>query len=151
MKMLKTMIMAASVALVAAPMAFPTAAAAQEFPFKAGDYTSVSGIVVKDGGWLAYAQHLRNSWVKNQEYAKSKGWNTDYKIYVNVDARAGEPDLYLTVTFTDMVSTVEGERRGKEIREWMSKSIADLEAESGDRAEYRTLSGTMLLQEWLVR
>lgn len=151
MKMFKTMMMAASVALVAAPMALPTAAAAQEFPLKAGDYTSVSGIYVKDGGTLAYAQHLANSWVKNQEYAKSKGWISDYKIYLNVDARAGEPTLYLTTTYSAIESNEEYERRGKELRAWASKSIAQLETESGDRAEFRTIMSSMMLQEYTVR
>lgn len=151
MKLIKTMMMAASVALVAAPMALPTAAAAQEFPLKAGDYTSMSGIYVKDGATLAYAQHLANVWVKNQEYAKSKGWITDYKIYVNVDAREGEPSLYLTTTYSTMVSAEEGERRGQEMREWAKKSISELEAESGNRAEFRTQLGSMLLQEWKPR
>lgn len=151
MKLIKSMMMAASVALVAAPMALPTAAAAQEFPLKAGDYTSVSGIYVKDGGYLAYAEHLAAIWVKNQEYAKSQGWISDYKILVNVDAREGEPNMYLTTTFSEWVSNEEGERRGAQMREWASKSIAELEAESGNRAEFRTLMGTMLLQEYKKR
>ena len=151
MKLIKTMMMAASVALVTTPMALPTAAAAQEFPLKAGDYTSVSSIYIKDGGALAYAEHLAASWVKNQEYAKSQGWITDYKIFVNVDAREGEPSMYLTVTFSEWVRNEEGERRGMQMREWARKSIAELEAESGDRAEFRTLMGSMLLQEYMVR
>lgn len=64
MKLIKTMMMAASVALIAAPMALPTAAAAQEFPLVGGQYSDITGITVKDGGGLAYASYLADQWVK---------------------------------------------------------------------------------------
>ena len=35
---------------------------------------TVTGIDVKDGGGLKYAQNLATEWVKNQEYAKAQGW-----------------------------------------------------------------------------
>lgn len=151
MKLMKHMMIVVGAAMVTAPVALPSAAAAQEFPLKAGDYTSISGILIKDGGGLAYAQHLAGIWSRSQEYAKAQGWISDYKIYMNVDAREGEPTLYLTTTYSSIESNEEYERRGQEMREWMSKSIEELEAESGNRAEYRTQLGSMLLQEFMPR
>ena len=151
MKLIKNMMMAASVALVSAPMALPTVAAAQEFPLKAGDYTSMSGIFVKDGGGLAYAKHLAGEWAKGQEFAKSKGWISDYKILINVDARDGEPNIYLMQTYSSIPTAAEGEARSKEWQAWSKKNDAQADAESADRAEFRTLRGTMMLQEYTVR
>lgn len=151
MKLMKNMMIAASAALVTVPMALPTAASAQEFPLKAGDYTSMSGIFVKDGGNMSYANHLAGQWAKSQEFAKSKGWISDYKIYINVDARDGEPNIYLTSTYSTIPSNAEYEKRNKEWEAWAKKTNTQMDAESGNRAEYRTLRGTMLLQEYTVR
>lgn len=137
--------------LMAAPLALPVAAAAQEFPLVAGDYTSLSGIFIEDGGTLAYAKHLAGDWAKEQEFAKSKGWISGYKIYINVDARDGEPNLYLTATYRDVPSGAESERRNKEWEAWSKKTDAQMDAESGNRAKFRKLRGTMMLQEYTIR
>lgn len=137
--------------LLAAPVALPKMAVAQEFPLVAGDYTSVSGVFVEDGGTLAYAKHLAGAWAKEQEFAKSRGWISDYKIYFNVDARDGEPNIYLTSTYRDIPNGADSERRNKEWAAWSKKSDAQMDAESGDRAKYRKLRGTMMLQEFTIR
>ncbi len=147
MKLIKTMMMAASVALVA----LPTIASAQDFPLVGGEYSDMTGITVKDGGGMAYATYLADQWVKNQEFAKSQGWISDYRIFRNVDARDGEPDLYLMVTYPSVPNAAENERRGKVYREWAKKTDAQLRQEAGNRAEFRTERGTMMLQEWSKR
>ncbi|PKP95384.1 MAG: hypothetical protein CVT75_02135 [Alphaproteobacteria bacterium HGW-Alphaproteobacteria-14] len=145
------MMMAASVALIAAPMALPTAAAAQEWPMVGGEYAEMTGIFVKDGGSLKYAQYLASEWVRNQEFAKSQGWITGYGMYGNVNPREGEPHIYLVVTFKSIPDAAEDERRSKAYDAWSKKTIAENEAAAGNRAEYRTVMGSMLLQEFKVR
>ena len=144
-------IMIAGTMLIAAPVALTAPAAAQQFPLVAGDYTSLSGIFIEDGGNLAYAKHLAGAWAKEQEYAKSKGWISDYKIYINVDARDGEPQVYLTATYRDIPNGAEIERRNREWEAWSKKTDAQMDAESGNRAKFRKLRGTMLLQEYTIR
>jgi hypothetical protein len=150
MKLIARMMMTGAV-LIAAPVAWSVPAAAQEFPLVAGDYTSVSGIFVEDGGTLAYARHLAGAWAKEQAFAKSKGWISDYKIYINVDARDGEPNVYLTTTYRDIPNGAESERRQKEWAGWSKKSDAQMDVESSDRAKFRKLRGTMMLQEYTIR
>lgn len=150
MKLGKTMMMAGAM-LIAAPVALPVAVAAQQFPLVAGDYTSLSGIFIEDGGNLAYAKHLAGAWAKEQEYAKSKGWISDYKIYYNVDARDGEPQIYLSSTYRDIPNGAEIEQRNREWEAWSKKTDAQLDAEAGDRAKFRKLRGTMMLQEYTIR
>lgn len=144
-------IMIASAMLCAAPVALSMPATAQEFPLVAGDYTSVSGIFVEDGGTLAYATHLAGAWAKEQAFAKSKGWISDYRIYINVDARDGEPNVYLTTTYRDIPNGAESEKRQKEWAAWSKKTDAQMDAESGDRTKFRKLRGTMMLQEYTIR
>ena len=134
-------------ALCAASMMFSTTVMAQEWPLTGGDYWTVTGIEVKDGGDLKYANWLASEWKKNAEFAKSKGWIKDYMLVGNVHPRQGEADIYLIRVFETMPSGPEGEERYAEYMEWQTKTEQQMEAESGNRAEYRTVLSTSLLQE----
>lgn len=150
LKLTKNAILAI-IMIAAAPVALPSAAMADDFPLAFGDYTSVSGIYVQDGGDVAYATFLAGEWSKQQEFAKSKGWITDYHIYANLSARNTEPNIYLTETFPRPLSGAEGEARSKEWQAFYKRSTATLDAESGARAKFRTLTGVTMLQELKVR
>lgn len=134
-------------ALCASSLMFSTAVMAQEWPLTGGDYWTVTGIEVKDGGDLKYANWLASEWKKNAEFAKSKGWIKDYMLVGNVHPRQGEADIYLIRVFETMPSGPEGEERYAEYMEWQTKTEQQMEAESGNRAEYRTILNTSLLQE----
>ncbi|MEO9634774.1 MAG: hypothetical protein ABJF89_13510 [Parasphingorhabdus sp.] len=151
MKMIKEMKMAAAAMVVTLPMALPAMVQAQEFPLVAGEYSNVSGIYIKDGGAFKYANHLASDWTKVQEFAKSKGWISDYKILINENQRDGEPTLYLMTTFASIPDAAESERRNKEYDAFMKSSAEQQITESGNRAEYRTVKSSMLLREYKPR
>ncbi|VAW03696.1 hypothetical protein MNBD_ALPHA04-2181 [hydrothermal vent metagenome] len=132
-------------------LAFAAPASAQEFPLVAGDYSEVGGIYVKDGGTFKYAKWLATEWTKSNEFAKSQGWISDYKIYINENPRDGEPHIYLMRTFSSMPDAAEGERRSKAYVAWAKKTAEQQISESGNRAEYRTVKSSMLLREYTVR
>ena len=123
-----------------------TAAFADEWPLKQGDYWEVTGIDIKDGGGWKYANWLATEWRKDLEFAKSKGWIKDYMIVANVHARVGEADLYLIRVREDVPSAEVGEERQKEYMEWQKMSIEEMVDESGNRAEYREVLSDSLLQ-----
>lgn len=148
MKLFRTVLAAATIAL-AVPAAAP--AFAQEFPLKPGEYVQMNGIYVKDGGDLKYAEWLATEWKRFQEYAKSQGWISDYGIYANVNRRDGEPNLYLVIQFTSLPDAAEQERRDKAFDAWTRTTVAEQVAASGNRAEYRTVMSSMLLQEYTPR
>jgi hypothetical protein len=137
---------------VFAASVFSTApAVADDWPLVAGDFWEVSGIHIKDGGGFAYATFLADQWRKNQEFAKSKGWIKNYMILSNAYPRKGEPDLYL-ITITDRLATgAEGEKRSDEYLAWSKTTIAQMQKESGNRAEFRELGSNSLLQELKFR
>jgi hypothetical protein len=139
---------AAGVTMMA--IATPTLAQ-EENPWKQGNYWDVSGIHIKDGGGLKYAQFLASSWVKNQEFAKSQGWISSYMVLSNEYPRQGEPDLYLITVFTSMASPDEQDKRTQAWREFNKKTMSQMQAESGARADYRTVGGQMLLRELVLR
>jgi len=136
------------VALLA--VATPTLAQ-EENPWKQGNYWNVSGIHVKDGSGLKYAQFLASNWVKNQEFAKSQGWISNYLVLSNPYPREGEPDLYLIQVFANMPSSDEADKRAQAFREFNKKTMAELQAESGARADYRTMGSQLLLRELVLR
>jgi opacity protein-like surface antigen len=141
---MKTLMLAATAALA---LTWAAPAAAQDFPLKSGNFWSVSEITIDDGHFGDYADFLAGQWRKNQEFSKSKGWTKDSYILANNNKRAGEPDLYL-VTISDHVPTpAEDISREKEFNAFMATNARKEDANSGGRAKFRHLGGTMLLQE----
>ena len=128
-----------------------TSVAQDQWPLAGGDYWEVTGIDIKDGGGWKYANWLATEWKKELEFAKSKGWIKDYMILANVYNRSDEPDLYLVRVVEDVPSAAEGEKRQKEYMEWQTKSIEKMVGESGNRAEYRTVMSSSLLQLLTIR
>lgn len=131
------------------PAATPaaTTADADTYPMVSGDFWEVTGIDIKPGGGLAYANHLASKWRASQEFAKSKGWIKDYMVLSNYHNRSGEPDLYLITVMSDIANGPESEARYVAYNEWAEASDAQLEAENADRAEFREVMGTSLMQQ----
>ena len=124
---------------------------ADDWPLVGGDYWQVTGIHIKDGGNWQYAKWLASEWKKNEEFTKSKGWTKDYMILSNVHPREGEANIYLIRVFESIPSGPEREKRAKEYEAWAAKSNEAMEAESGNRAEFRTVANDLLLQRLTFR
>ena len=127
------------------------AQAQEEPPFIGGDYWEVTGIKIADGAGLKYARWLAGEWRKNSEFAQSQGWIKNFMVISNVHARADEPDLYLIRVFENMATVAEGEKRREKYMAWAKKSMDKMASESGNRAEYRTVMSTSLLQHMKFR
>lgn len=133
-------------ALGASSMMMASGALAQEWPLAPGDYWEVTGIDIKDGGGLKYAEWLASEWRENLEFSKSQGWIKDFMILSNVHARSDEPDLYLVTVTESIVSAAEGQERMQEYMAWRKKTLEQMVSESGNRAEYREVMSESLLQ-----
>jgi len=141
----------AVIAVGAASILMTTSVYADEWPLVGGDYWEVTGIDVKDGGSWKYANWLATEWRKNLEFSKSQGWIKDYMILSNVHARSGEADLYLIRVIEDIPSAKVDEKRYKEYMAWQKKSAEAMVDESGNRAEYREVQSSSLLQVFKFR
>jgi hypothetical protein len=134
-------------ALAAISLACATLPAmAQDDPFTGGEYVSVTGIAIDDGHYLDYASFLAGYYKAQEDYAVKQGWQTGWEILSNVNPRKGEPDLYLVRRFKSIPDGAEGERRAQMIRDNVKMSDAQMEAASGDRAKFRHVEGTTLMQ-----
>lgn len=134
-------------ALCASSLTAVSVARADDWPLVQGNFWDVTGIVIKDGGGLKYATFLAGEWRENQEFAKSQGWIKSYMILSNAYPRKGEPDLYLITVTEQIASGAESEKRQAAYMAWRKKTIAQMEGESGNRAEFREVSTSSLLQE----
>lgn len=139
----------ARAAMLAAPVLLFAAApaAAQEFPADPVGFWEVTGIELTDGGGYAYMQWLASEWKREQEFAKSKGWISGYKVLSNNHPRDGEPDLYLIVMYDDFPNSAEQLKQRAEYMEWQTKSVAKMEEESMGRLQMRRVMGTSMLTE----
>lgn len=140
-------ILAASLTLAyAAPVL-----AQDTYPMTQGDYIELSAISIEDGHTLDYLNHLAGQWRRGQEFAKQQGWITSYEVMANAYPRKDEPDIYLLVRSPRLADAAEDMKRDTAYRAYMQRTIAQMESESGDRAKYRKLSGSMLLRELRFR
>jgi len=137
--------------LCSAAGALPTRAVAADWPMTQGDFWEMTGVHLKDGGALAYANFLASEWKADQEFAKSKGWIKSYTVLSNAYPRKGEPDLYLVVVSERLSSGPESEKRGDEYVAWKKKTQAQMVKESGNRLEIREIGSNSLLQELKFR
>jgi len=142
-KLMLGAVAAATIVLTSVP------AWSQELPVKSGDYWDVAAITVDDGHFPDYVDFLAGEWRKRNDFSKSKGWIKDYKIFSNVNARDGEPDLYLVTVFDHMTTPAEDIQREKEMNAFMASTTRQGAAGSAHRATYRKLRGDMLLQEMM--
>ena len=134
-------------ALGAAAMLYASPLAAQDFPLDSGNFWSVTEVTIDDGHFGDYADFLADRFRKNQEFSKSKGWIKDYYILSNTSKRADEPDLYLVTIFDHVTTPAEDKAREKEFNAFMATSDRQEDAQSGARAKFRHIGGSMLLQE----
>jgi len=130
---------------------FAAPAAAQNNPFGYGQFSDVTEVTIDDGHFLDYANYLVTEWKKQEEFAKSKGWISDYKIYANVHKRDHEPDLYLMVTYPALPDAAEQQRRDEAMRAFMQQNDTQMSAGSAGRAKFRHIGGTQMLQELVIK
>ena len=143
MKSVRLAAFAAASLLFTAPLAVQAQSA---IPTDPAEYVEVSMISVEDGHGLDYANHLAGQWRKGQDYAVQQGWITGYEILTNENPREGEPDVYLLTRFTSFADPAEGKRRNAMYMKHMTATTEQMQAQSGDRAKYRKLKGSMLLR-----
>ena len=79
-------------------------------------------------------------------YLRFTAENTSAEVLANINKRPGEPDLYLIQRSKSLPDGAESERRDQIMRDKVKMTSAQLEAASGDRAKFRHVIGSSLLQ-----
>lgn len=126
-------------------------ATAQESAYTPGTYMVVQGIYVNDGQLENYMDYLAGMYRRNQDFAKSKGWISGYRIFANVNRRKDEPNLYLLTEMPRLPTPQEEADRERQITQAMNQTTRQATEASGGRVQMRTLGNNMLLQELNLR
>ena len=69
----------------------------------------------------------------------------------NVHKRPGEPDLYLIRRYKNLVDGAEFDCRAALVRDKVKMTEAQMQSASGDRAKFRQVQGTTLMQALKLR
>ena len=150
MKMLKTMT-TGTVLAIAAAIALPSAASAQESSYKPGSVWEASRIDVMPGQFENYMDYLATTWKKNQELAKAEGIVLDYHVLSVNNARQGEPDLVLIIEYKDYLTTAQQEAFSKKINALMARDNRQQATAAGERGKMREQLGSTEYQELILK
>ena len=132
-------------------LAFSMPAVAEINPWAQGEYVQVTGVTVDDGHLSDYTDYLAGFWKDEQEFAIAQGWQTSWEVLQNVHKRPGEPDLYLIRRYKNLVDGAEFDRRAALVRDKVKMTEAQMQSASGDRAKFRQVQGTTLMQALKLR
>ncbi|HVZ69805.1 MAG TPA: hypothetical protein VG891_10100 [Rhizomicrobium sp.] len=141
-----TAALAALFALIILP-----AAAASDRGYDNGPVWDFTAIQTKDGHFDDYMKFVTTTWKKQQEAMKKAGYITDYKVYVVVDPRDNEPDIYLA---TQVKNMAEFDRSLDEMEAFFAKNFGSQDQankEQADRGTIRTIRGDMLARELILK
>jgi hypothetical protein len=133
--------------LIAVLCLIPAMAMAQEH-YKAGSYWAVTAVDTHDGQFEAYVEDLDGLWRKQMDMLMKDGKVLSYKMFSNVNARHGEPDLWLMVEWksaADMLDTPY--EYWEEKTKALSGSMEASRKKSMKRGEIRTIMSDTMLRE----
>ncbi len=116
--------------------------------YEFGSYWTVTSVDTKDGHFDDYIKDLKENWRRSLEMQKKDGHVLSYTMYVNVDQRQGEPDLWLFVEHKSAGSAYDlpfdyWEKQAEELWGSMEKG----QEANVDRGELRTIMSSVLLRE----
>lgn len=128
-----------------------TPATAQRSAADYGNYTDVSGIHVLPGQWENYMDYLKTNWVKQNEWAKKKGYVVSYRALAVTYPREGEPNLVLVTEYKDQPSQAEQKRRQDEYVAFMKMDEHQMDTAASERGPMRKLGSQNQYQEVVLK
>lgn len=147
---MKKLLIAAALTAATLTLA-PTAASAQAVAYAPGNYWNVQGIYIEPGQFENYMDFIADRYRRNQDFAKSQGWISGYRILANVNKRSDEPDMYLITEFARMPDAKEQMERDAAVERNLRETVRQAEQASGQRVSMRRLGSNMLLQEMTLK
>jgi L-rhamnose mutarotase len=119
-------------------------------PYKEGQVTEVSYIKIKPGKFDEYVKFLDTTYKTLMEANKKAGLIVGYAVYAMQARNPHEPDLMLTVTYTNMGALDKIE----ESEAVAAKVVGSMEAQNKayiDREALREVLGSQLIRELVLK
>jgi hypothetical protein len=116
--------------------------------YQNGTYWTVTGVDTKPGMYNEYIADLKNVWLKSVEMLIKDGKALSYRMFSNVHARQGEPDLYLMIEWKSAGDVLDTSDEYWDTQEEKLFGSVDKGVEATvKRGDLRTIMSESLLRE----
>ena len=112
-----------------------------------GTILAVSHVHIKPGMFNAYINDLNGLWRVFQEEQMKDGSVVGYRMWSNVAARKGEPDLILTVEYANWAAFDRGVEYFDELSKKLRGSTEKMRTLNIERGDLREIGSSFNLQE----
>jgi len=139
---------------LAGVLAFATlggVAAAADLPYTEGTVSVVNSFRTEPGMFNAYMAYLKNTYKPMMEEAKKAGHILDYSVYSASPRSPEDPNVYIVVTYKNMAALDGLTDRMDAIQAKYVGDQAKRDAATADREKMRTMIGTEMLRELVLK
>ena len=139
---------------LAGVLAFATmggVAAASDLPYTEGTVSVVNSFRTEPGMFNAYMSYLKNTYKPMMEEAKKAGHVLDYAVYSTSPRSPEDPNVYIVVTYKNMAALDGLTERMDAIQAKYVGDQAKRDAAMADREKMRTMIGSEMLRELVLK
>jgi hypothetical protein len=116
-----------------------------------GSVLNVSSIRTEPGMFDAYMTYLAGTYKQLMEEQKKAGIILDYAVYSVVPQKPGDPDIYLVTTYKNMAALDGLADRTDAIQQKLIGDMAQRSAAMVARGKLRTLGGSQLIRQLILK
>jgi hypothetical protein len=126
-------------------------AVAADRPYSEGMVSEISSIRTEPGMFDAYMAWLAGPYKQMMEAQKAAGLIVDYAVYATSPRSPSDPDLYLVTVFKNMAALDDLAAKSDPIAEKLQGSLAEQNKAYIERGKMRTVLGSQLIREAVLK
>jgi L-rhamnose mutarotase len=147
---LKTRALGALAGLLLSFVAFGVAGAADR-PYSEGTVQNVASIRTEPGKFDEYVAWLAGPWKQMMEAQKAAGLIVDYAVYSTTPRSPQDADIYLITVYKNMAALDDLDAKSDPIMEKLQGSLAEQNKAYVERGKIRTVIGSELIREAVLK
>ena len=147
---LKTRALGALAGLLVSFLAIGVAGAADR-PYSEGTVSEISSIRTEPGKFDDYLAWLAGPYKQMMEAQKAAGIIVDYAVYSTTPRSPNDPDLYLVTVYKNMAALDDLAAKSDPIAEKLQGSMAEQNKAYVERGKMRTVLGSELIREAVLK
>ena len=126
-------------------------AAAADRPYSEGAVSEISSIRTEPGKFDDYLAWLAGPYKQMMEAEKAAGIIVDYAVYAAAPRSPQDPDLYLVTVYKNMAALDDLAAKSDPIAEKLQGSMAEQNKAYVERGKMRTVLGSQLIREAVLK
>lgn len=119
--------------------------------FDEGTVSVVASIRTETGHFDDYMAWLQSTWKKGMEAQKAAGIIVAYNVYLARPRTADDPDVYLVMTYKNLAAMDGLADRVEGVTSKVLGTRAEQSAANADRAKIRTVLGSEVIREAILK